>query len=526
MKKRFNDTGICIKGKHYMVETALKMGQIWDLVETEQYFTMNRPRQFGKTTSLYRLYAELLEKEEYLVILLSFEGIGEVYFQNETVFSEAAINMFNKGIKMSYPDASIFFDENFETTDTGLDKLSLQISDFVGKVQKKVVVLIDEVDKSTNNQLFLHFLGMLRHKYLNRSLPKQYTFHSVVLVGIHDVKTIKLKLRPDEERKLNSPWNIAVDFKVKMEFSPTEIAGMLEDYAQDRQIQMDTKVIAERIFYYTSGYPFLVSKMCKEIDETILPTRTDKSVWTLEEVEDGFKYLVDESYTTTIFDDLAKNLENNPELYQTIQDIVFLGMRLPFNITDIVVSLGATYGILDKDEKICKIHNRIFEQRIYMHILTRMIRTHANPRVGTPSDIYVVGKDLDMPQVMRKFQEFMRENYSSQDADFLEREGRLIFLSFLKPIINGKGFDFKEPNIGEERRMDIVITYYDKRYVLELKIWRGEAYHQAGLQQLSDYLDLYGLEKGYLLIFNFNKNKEYKEETITFKNKEIFTVWV
>jgi len=34
------------------------------------------------------------------------------------------------------------------------------------------------------------------------------------------------------------------------------------------------------------------------------------------------------------------------------------------------------------------------------------------------------------------------------------------------------------------------------------------------------------LTHGYLLIYDFNKNKEYKEETYTLGNKEIFAVWV
>ena len=89
-----------------------------------------------------------------------------------------------------------------------------------------------------------------------------------------------------------------------------------------------------------------------------------------------------------------------------------------------------------------------------------------------------------------------------------------------------RGVDFKEPTVADERRMDIVITCQDKRYVIELKRWHGEKYHQRGLQQLSDYLDIYSLKKGYLLIYDFNKGKSYKEEQIQFQDKEIFAVWV
>ncbi len=49
---------------------------------------------------------------------------------------------------------------------------------------------------------------MLRNKYLLRNAEKDDTFSSVILAGVHDIKTLKLKLRPDKEQKYNSPWNI------------------------------------------------------------------------------------------------------------------------------------------------------------------------------------------------------------------------------------------------------------------------------------------------------------------------------
>ncbi|MCX6584377.1 MAG: hypothetical protein NT166_29755 [Candidatus Aminicenantes bacterium] len=52
--------------------------------------------------------------------------------------------------------------------------------------------------------------------------------------------------------------------------------------------------------------------------------------------------------------------------------------------------------------------------------------------------------DLNMKEVLLRFQTFLKEQYSEKDLEFPERNGRLLFLAFLRPIINGKGFDFKE----------------------------------------------------------------------------------
>ena len=58
--------------------------------------------------------------------------------------------------------------------------------------------------------------------------------------------------------------------------------------------------------------------------------------------------------------------------------------------------------------------------------------------------------------------------------------------------------------------MDIVIDYLGERFVVELKIWRGQAYHEKGEIQLADYLDYYHLDKGYMLTYSFNKKKKKK----------------
>lgn len=50
------------------------------------------------------------------------------------------------------------------------------------------------------------------------------------------VKNLKLKIRPEDEHKYNSPWNIAADFKIDMSFSKEEIAEMLKEYEHDAWI--------------------------------------------------------------------------------------------------------------------------------------------------------------------------------------------------------------------------------------------------------------------------------------------------
>jgi hypothetical protein len=398
--------------------------------------------------------------------------------------------------------------------------LSHVITDLVKFVNTRLVVFIDEVDKSSNNQLFLHFLGLFRDKYLDRDdIP---TFHSVVLAGVHDVKNLKLKLRPDEEAKFNSPWNIATDFKVDMNLQPSEIIPMLVAYSADTNVQIDAPKMADLLFYHTSGYPFLVSKLCKIIDEEILPKKTEKT-WTEEDMDEAIQILLTESNTN--FDNLTKELENNTKLYNLTYNIIIGSEYFEYTLQEPTIALGVLYGLY-KNEKGLKIHNRIYAEMITNYLLAVTKQEVLTGGYDAYTRFILPNNQLDMDKVLQSFQDLMRDEYSRKDRDFLEKNGRLIFLAFLKPILNGHGHTFKEPQISEEKRLDVVITYHQHKYVAELKIWRGEKAHKAGVAQLVDYLDRQGLDKGYLIVFDNNEVKEWNTKIIRSKGKRIKVVWV
>ena len=191
MAKKFCTTGTCIPEKNYMVDLSNRIQQIINqYIESGQYFTINRARQYGKTTLLYLLEKEL-RKQDYLVLSLSFEAA-------------------------------------------------------------------DEVNKSSDNQIFLSFLGLLREKYLKCQQGKDVTFHSVILAGVYDIKTLKLKLHPQEESKYNSLWNIADNNQMYMKVSSDRnqfiVSGMLQmplamqkfyEYYEEIYSEKDQKFIEE-----------------------------------------------------------------------------------------------------------------------------------------------------------------------------------------------------------------------------------------------------------------------------------------
>ncbi|BDU50090.1 AAA family ATPase [Haliovirga abyssi] len=516
--KEFNITGTCIPEEHYMVDTSLKLNKIMKLIEKRNYFTINRPRQYGKTTTMYLLDKRLKNNKEYLLIRISFEGIGDESFGNEESLSEVFISLIEREIKFKKEKQLLEFIKKNKKL-RKFRELDEFITDLILETNKKLILMIDEVDKSSNNQLFLNFIGILRDKYLRRNEGRDYTFHSVILAGVHDVKNLKLKLRADENRTLNSPWNIAVKFNIDMSFNPEEISTMLIEYESDAKTGMDIKNMSEKIYMYTNGYPFLVSCLCKIIDEELDRNFTEKGL------EEAIKILLNEE--NTLFDDIIKNIENNRDFYKFIEKVILGNDKVDYVHTDIMASLGKMYGIIKEKNKKVEIDNKIFEILLYNHMIAKRERVKGVVLTYEFRTKFIDNNgNLDMELVLTKFQELMKAEYRKIDEKFVEREGRLLFLAFLKPIINGTGFYFVESETRESNRMDIVVTYNMKKFVIELKIWRGGQYEQEGREQLCRYLEAQNLNKGYMVFYNFNKGKEYVKDSVMVEGKEIFEIIV
>ena len=519
MMKKFNTTGLCVSGTHYMVDISGKIEQIMKLVNSGYYFTINQARQYGKTTTLYEM-EKLLKNTDMICISLSFENDTEHMFISSETFCQRFLLYASKALEHEDKNfAAMWLDKNI--TDFGLFGLHLDKL----CAGKRIVLLIDEVDKTSRNSVFLGFLGMLRNKYLARPRGTSHTFHSVVLAGVHDIKNIKLKLEKEglaelspEESQINSPWNIAADFRIDMSFSPSEITTMLDDYENDWKIGIDTWLMSNEIHKYTGGYPFLVSRVCQFIDE-----RLNKN-WSVEGVREAINLIIGER--STLFDDLAKNLENYKNLRDFLYKIVMHGAKPRYMLYNEDLHLADTFGYIREEERKASISNKIFEILLADYFVSIEEKAQSlNPPAGQGlyHDITESGS-FNMEFCLRKFAEYYREIYTKRNISFLEEHGALIFLSFLKPLINGHGFFHIESQLMDKRRIDIIAEYKNEQFIIELKLWRGEAYRENAISQLLDYMEAKNLNKGYLLTYDLrkDKNKHLKEEWIQVDSKQIF----
>lgn len=518
-------TGRCYPEQHYMVDIGERLNQIKVMVDEGDYFCINRGRQYGKTTTLSLLQKKL--EDQYAVFSISFEGIGDASFESGESLAYAFLCLLKDSldygeVKQASERMKKLIEENVR--DDGNGKVSvLRLSGLISQIcmasEKPVVLFIDEVDQAGNYKAFIEFLGVLRDKYLKRM--ERPTFQSVIFAGIYDIKNLKLKIRPQEEHQYNSPWNVAAEFNVSMDFMRADIEGMLYSYEEDYRIGMDVSAMAKLLYEYTSGYPFLVSRLCKLMDEKIAGTESyvdKKAAWSKGGFLEAVKLLLVES--NTLFDDMRKKLSDYSDMRKMLYKILYEGRSFPYNVYDKPMNIASMFGYIRSDGGKVVVANRIFEIWLYnLFVAEERMQNSMYTEGSKDRNRFVQNGKLDMKQILERFIVHFTDLYGSNEEKFIEKDGRKFFLFYLNPIINGTGNYYIEAKTRDEGRTDVVVDYLGEQYVVELKIWHGNAYNERGEKQLLEYLNAYHLDKGYMLSFNFNRKKEVGVKEIRLGDK-------
>ena len=287
------------------------------------------------------------------------------------------------------------------------------------------------------------------------------------------------------------PINIAADFDIDMSFSARQIASMLREYETDYHMGMDVGAAGNHIYQYTSGYPYLVSAICKIMDEK-LPDKEAfadrKAIWTAKGIDETVKILMDRQIP--LFGSMMRHISEYPDLKKLLYAMLFLGEQAAYNPDNETIKLAHMFGYVKNSAMGVQVANRIFEMRLYNLFLSEEELSSAMSRAA------------------------------KQDRNQFVAGGRL-FLLYLKPIINGVGNYYIDAQTRDARRTDVIVDYGGEQFVIEMKLWHGNEYHQRGKRQLAECLDYYHQEKGYLLSFNFNKKKKTGVQEIPIDGKTI-----
>jgi len=301
-----------------------------------------------------------------------------------------------------------------------------------------------------------------------------------------------------------------------MAFNADEIATMLVEYEKDYATGMDIARVSEELFSYTSGYPFMVSRLC-------LIMHNKSKVWDIYGVRDAVTEFLKED--NTLFSDMSKNLENHEGLYRLLYDVMILGVRRSFSYDNPVIGMAYRYGYIKSDHRYSVVvFNKIFETRISNYFVTKNEQSKPHQRTSVTYYNIATEDHFNMELCLEKFAQFFnKEIYPTKEKELLEMY-RISFLSFLSPLLNGIGHYHYESQLSDERRMDVIVNYGRHEYIIELKRIFSERDRKEGLDQLLGYMEGRGADVGYYLTFDFRKKSDSKVEWLSIAGKRIFEV--
>ncbi len=381
---------------------------------------------------------------------------------------------------------------------------------------KPIVLLIDEIDALLDNVL-VAILRQLRDGYQSR--PAHFPA-SIVLVGLRDVRDYKVQTRPElKSYGTSSPFNVKSDSLFLSNFTREEVSQLLDQHGKETG-QVFPDDVKEEIFNLTNGQPWLTNALARQIVAKILQYDFSQKI-TSDLLIQAKQQLV--LRRDTHLDSLVDKLKE--ERVKRIVQAIINGENLSFDILDDDIAYVRDLGIVGESDPLA------FANPIYGEIIPRIMSgpmQSSIPREIQPPRFINQDGTLDMEKILKEFQSFYRRNSDSwlERYEYKESAHHLLLMAFLQRVINAGGQIIREMAVGNGR-IDILVKFRKQEFALELKIKRGDYAINDGKEQLADYLDGLGLEKGYLVIFD-PSDKEWETrlywQKTTFNNKEITMV--
>lgn len=489
----FNTTGPCVPGEHYMLPPEERC-DVMPLVAGKHFFVIHAARQTGKTTLLNALERSLNAGDEYHALYCSVESVQGIRDPEKgipaVVDALESMIYYHPRLKAHVPPRR----GDFGTA------LKSFLSDLCAATDRPVVVFFDEAD-CLSGQTLVTFLRQLRDGYVNRSrIP---FVHSLALVGMRDIRDYKAQVRPDGDTLGSaSPFNIVKSSLGLPGFAREEIETLYAQHTAETGQSFAPGAVA-RAFEWTFGQPWLVNALAAEIVEAVLGGDCSRPIEAslLDQASQRLMLRRD-----THIDSLLERLKE--ERVRRVMQPILLGEGEEIDRLGDDFLYVRDLGLIRDDRGTLQPANPI-----YGEVIARTLNYNAQQNLSADyENRWMDGKGLDMQGLLEGFQAFWRENSEAWVERFQYKEAapHLILMAFLQRVLNG-GADLAREFATGTRRVDLCVTYADRRYPVELKLVRGEKTRAEGLRQLADYCDQLGADEGWLVLFDQASGKSWDE---------------
>jgi hypothetical protein len=493
-KRIFEDSGSVNPEQSYYVPlenvTNTKKQDIKTMVDLGRYFSIFAPRQSGKTTVFKRICQELQKDPTYIAIVLSFEDFKnldktEFYPLLEMELYDQLLNRL-KEVNCEKVEAINQFLQNHHLTNHISFRLLFENLNRIIQ-QKKIVIFIDEFDGIPRDELE-NFLTTLRKLYQKYKEEKQKALYSIGLVGIRNITKLIVGGV--------SPFNIADQVELPS-FSLKNIRDIYAQYTEETN-QPFTEPAVKKVYQETAGQPWLVNRLGTILTVNIKPGTT--APIDEHDVEKAIQALLREK------NDHFDNLYEKAKLYkETFIEIVFDHVKYKTNHEE--QSWLEQYGLIKEKNGSAVVANNIYKARF-----VETFFDEAN--VPEPGEVSLTAYDLpgdklDIKRVLMDFHRYITQigvNSFYQEEKPYEKTGKFLLTAWLYQFVRSGDGELRYEVPSGVGRMDILLTYKKRKYVIETKVNRYDDINhilKEGIIQLSGkYLATEATDEGYLVVFD------------------------
>ncbi|MDR1516411.1 MAG: PD-(D/E)XK nuclease domain-containing protein [Synergistaceae bacterium] len=521
-EKFFNTAGPVIPEDHYMVDPLRRVDydEIISLIDRQRYFVLHAPRQTGKTTSLLAMVKKINGDGKYHCAYMNVEA-AQTARNDVNAGMKAILYEFERSVEGIIESASLAKSIPSIIEDvSGHVALRKVLSDCCESLAKPLVLFIDEIDALVGDVL-VSVLRQLRTGYTDR--PRSFPI-SVMLCGVRDVRDYRIRQSDGEIITGGSCFNIKAESLRLGDFSQDEIRELYEQHTEATGQTFDEGVYP-KVWLLTHGQPWLTNALVNRATSKIPEGWDRKNNITVDIMEQAAEALILER--ATHLDQLTDKLRE--ERVRRVIAPMAAGEPWPNDsekplVDDIQYAIDL--GLIRRDDG----KSLVISNDIYMEIIPRELTAimQDNLVFRAEQPWYVSGGKIDMPKLLRDFQQFFRENAGSWLGDYEYKEAgfQLMLQAFLQRVVNGGGWIGREYALGSGR-VDLLVRWRypkgeprsrqgEQRIVLELKTIRKnrspDAVIAEGLEQIARYADASDAGEAHLVVCDERSNRSWDEK--------------
>lgn len=299
------------------------------------YILLIEPRQQGKTSLIYKLMRTSSLRDKIFINIYA----ATLDQSNEITWYRNLCERIIEKLKTYFIDDLSF---KIPQDGDGWRKFLSDLGNFAFNHNKKLVIILDEIGSISFSGATL-FFSVLREVYDSRETEQEFKLLTFILSGVFHprdlIKDIKV-----------SPFNIAQRVRL-YDFTLAQVKSLLSKGYQ--KPEKDLESLANSIFYWTNGQPYLTQLLCKYLENTASQSDVTAAIKRIRREDD--KHLMP----------MLERINRNQKLCKFVNRVQDKEIISLYPGENRIHSQLELIGIVKSNEKgYCIIRNRIYAEAI------------------------------------------------------------------------------------------------------------------------------------------------------------------